>query len=281
MNLTNFEQTPIYRAVEMIRREAARYGVGIAFSELIGLAPQAALIDAGRWYLQLDRFEPDQLLERRLQKALEPSGGTGKGSAANADFVAQVAAGTPTPGGGAVAALAGALGAALVEMVAQLTVGKKRYADVEPEMQATIQATEQLRADLLRGIDEDMAAYDAVMQAYRLDKTDPAREVAIQKNLIEAARTPLQMMRLALEALKLARRTASSGNINAISDAAVAAHMALAAVEGAALNVRINAKNMTDNAQAAEFRKKAADLVQAAQAAHADIIAQVYTRAGL
>lgn len=281
MNLTNYEQTPIHRVVELIRREAARYGVGIAFTELIGLTPQAALIDAGRWYLQLDRFEPDQLLERRVEKAPEPSGVAASGSIATADFVAQVAAGTPTPGGGAVAALAGALGAALVEMVARLTIGRKRYADVESEMQAIIESTEKLRADLQRGIDEDMAAYGAVMQAYKLDKTDPARETAIQKTLSEAAQAPLQVMRVALEALRLAQKAAASGNINAISDAAVAAHMALASVEGAALNVRINAKGIAEGAQADSLRKQADELVQAAHTLHANIIAQVNARSGL
>src|SRR5258708_4170820 len=125
MNLTNYTKTPIYRVIETVRREAQRYGVGIAFTELIGLAPEDAFIDSARWYLQLDAFKTEQLLERRLQSAPEPGprlaeppmpeGATtfstpiGQGTAGKSVsvFLEEVAAGTPAPGGGSVAALAG------------------------------------------------------------------------------------------------------------------------------------------------------------------------------
>lgn len=283
MNLTNFEQTPIHRVVELIRREAARYGVGVAFSELIGLTPEAALIDAAQWYLQLDRFTPDQLLERRIQQpeAQPIAEAALAGAALTRDFVATVASGTPTPGGGAVAALAGALGAALAEMVAQLTAGRKKYAEVEADMQSIIGQAAELRGKLLTGIDQDMAAYGSVMSAFKIPKDDPTRETAIQQALTLAAEVPLLIMNDALAAMLLASSVAALGNINAISDAAVSAHMALAAIESAALNVRINAKSMTSAAQSEHFRTKAQDITQAARTLHGQIIAKVETRAGI
>ena len=133
MNLTNFKRTPVYRVVEMIRREAARYGANITHSELIGLIPQQALIDAAVWYLQLDDFTEDQILEYKMNAELAAR----EGEAIEAvPFLDDLAAATPTPGGGSAAAYSGAMAAGLVAMVARLTVGKKKYADVEEQMNA-------------------------------------------------------------------------------------------------------------------------------------------------
>jgi glutamate formiminotransferase/formiminotetrahydrofolate cyclodeaminase len=126
MNFTNYRQTPLARVVETIRREAARYGTTVHHSELVGLIPQDALTDSAVWYLQLDAFQPDLVLERRLYQLflsqLESS------PAAEQTFLDQLASGTPTPGGGSAGAIAGATAAALVTMVARLTVGKKNVA---------------------------------------------------------------------------------------------------------------------------------------------------------
>ncbi len=133
MNLTNYRQTPIARVVEMVRREAARYGTAIHHSELIGLIPQAALVDAAVWHLQMDAFRDEQVLETRLQQVLssaQPSIPT----PAPESFLDRLAEGTPTPGGGSAAAHTGAAGAALVAMVAHLTIGRKKYAAVESKM---------------------------------------------------------------------------------------------------------------------------------------------------
>src|SRR5262245_10689914 len=131
MNLTNFQETPIARVVETIRREAERYGVGIHHSELVGLISQDALTDAAVWYLQLDQFDKEQIMETRLYESHESSL-TENGPS----FIEELAAPTPTPGGGSAAAYAAAMGAALVAMVAGLTIGKKKYANVEAAMQA-------------------------------------------------------------------------------------------------------------------------------------------------
>ncbi len=126
MNLTNFRQTPIARVVEMVRREASRYGVSIHHTELVGLAPQDSLIDAAVWYLQLDQFEAEQILETKLFTTQTGSGGSDQVSLPT--FIDHLAAGTPTPGGGSASAYTGAEAAALAAMVARLTVGKKKYA---------------------------------------------------------------------------------------------------------------------------------------------------------
>src|SRR5690606_26764984 len=117
MNLTDYNKTPIHRVVESVRREATRYGVGIQRSEIVGLVPQRALLDAAQWYLQIDDFKPEQVLENRLADALQEAG-----ESLNPTFLDELAAGTATPGGGAAAAYAAAMGAALCGMVARLTV---------------------------------------------------------------------------------------------------------------------------------------------------------------
>jgi glutamate formiminotransferase / formiminotetrahydrofolate cyclodeaminase len=299
MNLTNYTRTPVYRVMELVRREAARYGVMVTHSELIGLAPQEFFIDTARWYLQLDLFEPGQILEYRIQQAEAettplaeeeppvPEEGAQMvkvvetGPATPADFVAAVASGEPTPGGGAVAALAGALGAALAEMVAQLTTGKKRYADVEETMNAIIAAASDLREQLLDAIEEDVAAFDAVMDAYRLPKDDAGRAEAIQASMVRAADVPLNVARMALDAMQLAAQVARQGNKNAVTDAASAALVGLAAVEGAALNVRINAASLADADLADRYRNDIGSIVDRARAMRDNIIAAAEERAGL
>lgn len=244
MNLTDFARTPIHQALELIRREAARYGVAVVRSELVGLAPQQALLDAAAWYLQLD-LDPDQVLENRL---------VSRGDPACAEFLDSVASDSPAPGGGSVAALAGALAAALAAMVGRLTLGRKRYGPVHAEMGALVVEADRLRATLASRIAEDAAAYNRVAEAYRLPKSTAeeqrARQAAIQRALVHAAEVPLATAQGAVAALALAETVARLGNANALTDAGTAAHMARAAFEGAALNVRVNADQLADREQA-------------------------------
>ncbi len=142
MNLTNFEKTPVYQAQEMVKREAAQRGALVSRAELVGLIPHKALTDSALWYLQLGDLPDEQILELKLQQvAAEESldtadNGTNASSEASPTaFIDAVAAATPAPGGGSVGACAGALGAALAQMVAGLTVGRKKYADVDDEAQ--------------------------------------------------------------------------------------------------------------------------------------------------
>jgi glutamate formiminotransferase/formiminotetrahydrofolate cyclodeaminase len=252
MNLTNFKKTPVQRVTELVRREAERYGASIVRSELVGMIPQQALIDAAQWYLQLDGLQDDQIFENKLAVVDEP-----RGAGQSADsFLDSIAAATATPGGGAAGAYAGAMAAALVAMVARLTVGKKKYADVEPEMQSVITSAEKLRADLTASVAADIAAFDDVMAAYKLPKDSEseieAREEAIEQAMTVAAEVPLKVTRDASSVLGLAAVVAEKGNINAVSDSGSAAGLALASARAAALNVRINAGLVKDR-EAAKF----------------------------
>lgn len=166
------------------------------------------------------------------------------------DFLAALASGEPTPGGGSAAALAGALGAALAAMVARLTTGRPRYSAVEAEMQAMIGEAETLRERLTGLVAEDAEAYQRVMAAYRLPKDTPAaqaaRQAAIQTALRGASQTPLHTVAACRDVLQLAERTAALGNPNARTDACVAALLAHAGLQGAALNVRVNLADIED-----------------------------------
>ena len=253
MNLTNFRRTPLARVVELIRREAERYGVAVHHSELVGLIPQEALVEAARWYLQLDQFEPEQVLERRLAAAQAKNEADNAAPRAAADdFLDALADGTPAPGGGSAAAYAGAAGAALVAMMARLTIGKKKYAAVEAQMQAVLERAEALRALLQAAVVQDAEAFKVVMDAFRLPKDTPEqqaeRKEAIEAATLEAARAPLRVAEMAVQVLDLASQVIAVGNLNAISDGASGAALARAALNGSGLNVRINV-NSLDNPQ--------------------------------
>lgn len=243
MNLTNFHKTPLARVVEMARREAERYGVAIHHSELVGLIPQEALIDAAVWYMQLDQFAAEQVLETRLFAETD-------GETQSAGFLDDLAAGTPAPGGGSAAAYAGAMGAALAAMVARLTLGKKKYAGVEAQMQDVLMQAEALRAALSRAVDEDAAAFEAVMAAFKLPKEtaeqQAARDAAVEDATLKAAQVPLENARRALRVIEIAEQAARLGNANAITDAASAAAMGRAALTAAGYNVRINVASLKD-----------------------------------
>ena len=246
MNLTNFRQTPVFLVVETIRREASRYGVGIKSTELVGLIPQEALIDSAVWYMQLDGFESGQILEKRLYETAKAS------PAGSSSFLDALAAASPTPGGGSAAAHAGAMGAALVAMVARLTLGKKKYAAVEDQMNEILNQAERLRRELTDAVEEDSSAFEGVMAAFKLPKETPdlkvARLSAIESATLVAAQVPLSVARKAVSVMALAERTVALGNLNAISDGASAAAMARAALASAGYNVHINLAGLADKA---------------------------------
>lgn len=176
------------------------------------------------------------------------------------DFLSELASDSPTPGGGSVAALAGALGAALGSMVCNLTVGKKKYADVEEDMKALLAKTEALRLELAELVDEDAAAFDEFMSAMKLpkdtDEEKARRRGAMQSALVDAATVPFVVMEKCVEVAVLSREAATKGNANAVSDAGVSALMARAGAHAARLNVLINLGGITDPAHA-EFVERA------------------------
>jgi formiminotetrahydrofolate cyclodeaminase len=165
-------------------------------------------------------------------------------------FLDEVASSSPAPGGGSVAALAGALGAALTSMVCNLTLGKKKYADVEDEMKKIMEQSEHLREQFTALIERDTDAFNKVMEAIALPKdTDPQkalRSAAIREATKEATLVPLEVMKHCIDALALAQAVVSKGNANSVSDAGVSAFMLHAALESAALNVRINLNGLND-----------------------------------
>ena len=245
MNLTNFRQTSIQTAVEAVRKEAALHGAGIHHSELVGLVPQEAMTETAASYLQLDGFKSDQILENRLFALPKP------GSRPD-DFLDALAAATPTPGGGSAAAHAGAMGAALVAMVARLTIGKKKYAAVEDQMKETLSQVEDLRLELTAAVDEDSAAFEGVMNAFKLPKDTPdnekARALAIETATLAASEVPLKVAQKSVSVMELAERVVALGNLNAISDGASAAAIAKAALTSAGYNMRINLAGLGNKA---------------------------------
>ena len=281
MNLTNFHKTPVARVVEMIRREAARYAVGVHHCELVGLIPQQALVDAAQWYLQLDQFDAEQILEHKIQAAAQEAAQT---APLDGDFLEALAAGSATPGGGSAAAYAGAAGAALVAMVARLTVGKKKYAAVEARMQAIISQADMLRSELTAGVTQDSAAYAQVMAAFKLPKEtseqQSERAAQIQAATLVASKVPLQTATLAVAVMALAKEVVEAGNVNALSDGGSAAALARAALTGAALNVRINARELEDKETAQALLDELASLEQQAAGIERAIRSSIERRGG-
>ena len=257
MNLTNFEKTPIYRMQEMVRTEAARYGLSITKAELIGMSPQKALMDSAKWYLQLDDLEDNQILEYQMAEAMAQQEDDHTPYA----FLEATASKQPTPGGGSVAALAGALGAALAKMVTGLTIGRKKYADVSDQAQAIATEAAQLQEQLTAAINEDAEAYNAVMAVFRnKELTGVAREAAIEEATVGAGEVPMQVARLSLRAAQLALDVAKIGNVNAVTDGAAGVLMARTAVQVAALNVKTNAVNLQNQSLSQTWQQELAQL---------------------
>jgi glutamate formiminotransferase/formiminotetrahydrofolate cyclodeaminase len=267
MNLTNYRQSPIGRVEELIRREAQRYGVGIHHSELVGLIPQEALVDAATWYLQLDGFKSEQVLENRLYEGqlAEPR----ETAARQPSFLDQLAAGTATPGGGSAAAYTAAEAAALAAMIARITVGKKKYAAVETQMYELIDKAEALRRELTAAIEEDSAAFEEFMAASRMPKNtleeQNRRQAAIEEATLKAIEVPMRVAARSVDAIELALEAANLGNLNAISDAASGVVFGLAALTAAGLNVQINCKGLLDQQKGEGFLADFAELKKHAE----------------
>jgi glutamate formiminotransferase / formiminotetrahydrofolate cyclodeaminase len=314
MNLVDYEQTPMYRAFELVRVEAARYGMAVLSSEIVGLVPQAAVAETATHYLRLEGFDADaQVLESVVARAeadgagstdaLQSADGAGStdapgpadgagstdapgpadgagstdapgprpGSIADQtvdSFLARLASDEPTPGGGSAAAVAGAAGAALVAMVGRLTAGKKGYEAVDARMGKIAADADAARGELLGLADRDAEAFDAVMAAFRLPKgtqeEKAERRAAVQRAFSGAAQVPLDVARRAASLLSLAEEVVRTGNANAASDGAAAAHLLAAATRTALANVEINAASITDEAEAGALRTEAAELDRSA-----------------
>jgi glutamate formiminotransferase/formiminotetrahydrofolate cyclodeaminase len=272
MNLVDIEKTPLYRAFDTVKMEAEALGVSPTWSEIVGLVPERALFETAARHVQLRNFTPDLVLERQVRGAIS-------GGESLSGFVSSVASSTPTPGGGSVAAHVGGLGAALAQMVAGLTVGRKKYAAVDAEMKQIALDAADLGNTLAALVDADARSYTAVSNAYKLPKEpdDAAvrRAEAITEALLGASRVPLETARACARVAELAASVATKGNANAVSDAGVAALLAHAACRGAAYNVRINIAALDDKSRGASLVTEATEMVARAEEYAARAIAAV------
>jgi glutamate formiminotransferase / formiminotetrahydrofolate cyclodeaminase len=297
INLLNYNATPLHVVFETVREEAERLGLVVTGSELVGLTPLQPMIDAGRFFLkkqgksagvpesdlveiavrslgltQLSAFEPDKkIIEYNFRHSAPLVSLTVE------RFIDEVSTESPAPGGGSVAALAGSLGAALLSMVANLTVGKKGYEAAWEELSGASERAQELKAALARAVDEDTEAFNKVMDAMRLPKGTPEqqqeREQAMEHASREATEVPLRVARLCMEALKLAGDVAAKGNKNSASDAGVGALVARAGVEGAALNVLTNLGSVKDEAFKASARLEVEAMIEEAARRAAEVVA--------
>lgn len=254
MNLVNYKKTTIFRVFEMIKCEAERYGVPVISSEIVGLTPQDALLEVAEYYLRLENFQKNQVLENKLMSF---AGGEKEGLEG---FIDQVASSSPAPGGGSVSAACGALAAALSSMVCRLTIGRKKYLEVSDELKGVLEKAEEIRKQMEEFIVKDAESFDLVMAARKLPKYTDEEKARRNQKIEEATKgaitVPLQVMEQGVETLKLSRIVAEKGNPNMISDAGVSALAARTAVDGAYYNVRINLMGLEDQAFAISTRQK-------------------------
>ncbi|HEY1469770.1 MAG TPA: glutamate formimidoyltransferase [Candidatus Acidoferrum sp.] len=267
INLTDFESTPMHRVYEMVKREAARYGVVPVGSEIVGLIPKKAIEMAADYFLQLENFSPSQVFENKVATVLtgKPAEATeGKLASLAHPFLEAVGEPTATPGGGSVAAHAAAMAAALGQMVAGLSRKKKSQVLHVEKLSEHVDALRKTAGDFAAAIDRDAASYDAVMAAFKLPQGSAEetqqREQAIQQATKGAAEVPLEV---AEKAVALHERLVQLEAIAAASmksDLRVARLMAVAGAKGAIANVEINLDGLKDAAYVASAKNRVDEL---------------------
>jgi glutamate formiminotransferase / formiminotetrahydrofolate cyclodeaminase len=265
MNLTDFEQTPIHRIFEMVKREAARYGVSAVSSEIVGLIPKKALEQAAEWFLQVENFDSSLILENRLAAVMGGKMAVGGLRAGVEPFIEQLAAPTAAPGGGSASAAAAAMAAGLATMVASMSREKKAYAQYEPQLSAALARLSPLREELKSAIDADAESFQAVMKAYKEAKTatdEESGQAVIEAALRNATEVPLSVAEKAREVAHIAKALGPITNPHMKSDLTTAVALASAAINGALANVDINLVSLKDHAFAAEVRKRISALAE-------------------
>ena len=259
MNLTDFEQTPVHRVFEMVKREAARYGVVPVSSEVVGLIPKKALEQAAEWFLQVENFDSALILENRLAAVMGGKMAVGGLRAGVEPFIEQLAAPTATPGGGSASAASAAMAAGLAAMVASMSRGKKAYLQHEAQLSNAIARLTPLREELKAAIDADAESYNTVMKAYKAAKTatgEISGEALIEAALKEATLVPLSVAEKAHEVAQISHKLEPITNPNMKSDLTTALALARAAVRGALANVEINLASLKDAGFIAEVQKR-------------------------
>ena len=281
INLTNYKITPPHVVFEEIRKLANRKGLRVTGSEIVGLIPLEAILMAGRYYLKTQSKSQGVPEESIIRTAIQSLGlndvsefdpqkkiieyqfrefETSLVEMTAREFADETSTDSPAPGGGSVAALCGSLAASLTAMVANLTHGKKGYERHNEKMNEVAVQAQNLKDELLRLMDLDTAAFNQVMDCFRLprktDEDKAKRNAAIQEATKNAANVPLQVMETSLKLLELTEIVAKYGNVNSISDAGVAALSADTAINGAGLNVLINLAGIDDREFVASMKSK-------------------------
>jgi glutamate formiminotransferase / formiminotetrahydrofolate cyclodeaminase len=267
INLTDFENTPMHRVYEMVKREAARYGVLPVGSEIVGLIPKKAIEMAADYFLQLEDFSPSQVFENKLAAAFTgvPLESKDAKLASLAEpFLDAVAAPTPAPGGGSVSAFASASAAALGQMVAGIARKKKSQILHVDKLSDHLERLRRMAEEFTAAIDRDASSFDAVMAAFKLPQNNPEetqqREDAIQLATKQAAEVPLEVAQKSVELSDRLVQLEAISPASLKSDLLVARLMAVAGAKGALANVEINLGTLKDAAYVASMQIKVDEL---------------------
>lgn len=290
INLTDYTVTPPHAVLDASRRLAAERGLVVTGSEIVGVVPFQAMMDAGRHYLAqqgrtlgqpvgdvlaaavtslgLNDVAPFDVEKKVLGLPVVPASALVRRTVT--DFTDEVSRDSPAPGGGSVAALSGALGAALASMVANLTHGKEGTEERDAELARIAEEAQQIKDRLVTAVDADSQAFQAFMDALRLPQATPEekalRAAKMQEGLKAAVAVPWATAMDCYAAMKLGRRVAEIGNPNSLSDGAVGVQMGYAGVRGGLWNVLINLKDITDAGYVAEKKEACARLLGEAKA---------------
>lgn len=304
MNLTDISITPVHIAFDEVCKKAAERGIRVSGSELVGVIPLQAMLDAGRYFLrkqqrstgisdkelikiavkslgldELYPFDPDKKI---IEYILEKEADKGKKKLIDmtlSGFADETASESPAPGGGSIAAYMGALGAALGSMVANLSAHKRGWDARWEEFSDWAEKGKTFQTQLIKLVDEDTSAFNRIMDAFGLPKKTEeekaARKQAVQEATRFATEVPFRTMKLCYESMSVARAMAENGNPNSVTDAGVGALAARAGVMGAFLNVKINAAGLEDKEFASQIIREGEAIVQKAQEQESEILAIV------
>ncbi len=306
MNLTNISVTPVHIAFDEVCKRATERGMRVTGSELVGLIPLQALLDAGKYFLEkqerstgvsekelikiavkslgLDELAPFKPEERIIEYLLRNAADSKLVNMSLRDFADETASESPAPGGGSISAYMGALGAALATMVANLSSHKRGWDERWKEFSDWAEKGTVYQQQLIRLVDEDTQAFNRIMNAFGLPKTTDAekaaRTAAIQEATQYATEVPLRVMEAAFASMDVIKAMAEQGNPNSVTDAGVGALAARSAVMGAYLNVKINASGLSDKPFAADIIAKGAAIEEKAKALETEILQIVNSKIG-
>lgn len=307
MNLTNINITPVHIAFDEVCNKANARGIRVTGSELVGLIPLKAMTDAGKYFLQkqkrstgvsekelikiaiksmgLDELTPFKPEERIIEYMLNDTNSSRLVNMTLTAFADETASESPAPGGGSIAAYIGALGISLGTMVANLSSHKKGWDERWQEFSDWAEKGEQYKAELVKLVDADTAAFNKIMQAFGLPKGSDAEKAARKQAIQDATRyaieIPFKVMETAYASMEVIKAMAATGNPNSVSDAGVGALCARSAVMGAFMNVRINATGYDDKTFVTDIIARGAAIENKTIALEAEILKLVNEKIGI